>query len=62
MCASQQGIPAEWLRGVIVPILKGKRDIHGPERYRDVTLLRQDLTLDGRMRSGDLNRRDLAGM
>ena len=25
-------IPAEWLRGVIVPILKGKRDIRGPGR------------------------------
>ena len=45
MCASQQERYQEWQRGVIVPIWKGKGDIHDPVRYRGITLLSQALKL-----------------
>ena len=45
VCFTTREIPAEWRRGVIVPIRKGKGDIHDPGRYRGITLLRQAVTL-----------------
>ena len=42
-------IPAEWRRGVIVLIWKGKADIHDAGRYRGITLLSQALKLMERM-------------
>ena len=55
VCFTTGEIPAEWRRRVIVPILKGKGDIHDPERYKGITLLSQALKfmeriLDARVR------------
>ena len=38
-------IPAEWRRGVIALIWKGKGDVHDPGRYRGITLRSQALKL-----------------
>ena len=43
VCFTTGEIPAEWRRGVIVPIWKGKGDIHDPGRHRGITLLSQAL-------------------
>ena len=45
VCFTTGEIPAEWRRGVNVPIWKGKGDIHDPGRYRGITLLSQALNL-----------------
>ena len=45
VCFTTGEIPAEWRRGVIVLIWKGKGDIHDPGRYRGITLLSQALKL-----------------
>ena len=55
VCFTTGEIPTEWQRGVIVPIWKGKGDIHDPGRYRGITLLSQALKfieriLDARVR------------
>ena len=56
VCFTTGEIPAEWRRGVIVLIWKGKGDIHDPGRYRSITLLSQALklmerVLDARVRN-----------
>ena len=43
LCFTTRYIQTEWRRGVIVPIWKGKREIHDPGRYRGITLLSQAL-------------------
>ena len=45
VCFTTGKIPTEWRREVIVPIWKGKGDIHDPGRYRGITLLNQALKL-----------------
>ena len=45
MCFTTGEIPTERRRGLIVPIWKGKGDIHDPGRYRGITLLSQALKL-----------------
>ena len=45
MCFTTREIPTEWQKAVIVPIWKGKRDIHDPGRYRGITLLSHALKL-----------------
>lgn len=39
VCFTAGGIQAEWRRGVVVPIWKGKRDTHDPGSYRGIALL-----------------------
>ena len=43
VCFTTGEIPTEWRIGVIVPIWKGKGDIHDPGKYRGITLLSQAL-------------------
>ena len=55
VCFTTGELLAEWQRGVILPIWKGKGDIHDPGRYRGITLLSQALKfmkriLDARVR------------
>ena len=55
MCFTTREIPAEWQRGVILPIWKMKGETHDPGRYRGITFLSQALKLmerilDARMR------------
>ena len=45
MCFKTGEITTEWQRGVIVPIGKGKGDIHDLGRYRGITLRSQSLKL-----------------
>ena len=45
VCFTTGEMPTEWRRRVIVPIWKGKGDIHDPGRYRGITLLNQALKL-----------------
>ena len=45
VCFTTGDISTEWQRGVIVPVWKGKGDIHDPGRYRGITLLSQALNL-----------------
>ena len=49
VCFITGEIPTELRRGVIVPIWKGKGDIHDPGRYIRITLLSQALELTERI-------------
>ena len=67
MCLTTGEIPAEWRRGVIVPIWKGKGDNHDPGRYRGITLLSpeidgKDIRCENEAYSGEKSQRESAGI
>ena len=57
VCMSEGRIPKEWRMGLKVPIWKRKGDVHGPGKYRCITLLSQVLKLLERIFDARIRRR-----
>ena len=57
VCMQEGRIPKEWRMGLIVPIWKGKGDVHDPGKYRGITLLSQVLKLLERVLDAWIRRR-----
>ena len=49
-------ISEEWRTGLIVPVWKGKGDVHDPEKYRGITLLGHVLKVLERILGGRIRR------